>query len=298
MVVVSIDQTFLWNFHTKRHANASRLLSLLEAAVKHGKAVCPVHSKELIEEGSKAPPDIRVGIFEYANALSAGLAFRNFAWAVADESLQLVRPTHRPQKLLEGRLDPPKDICGFANEMRDRVEDYEARLNKCAYPPIGFSRNQGRDKIYNAVVNARRDSMCRLVEAILDGKSLEDTGSHEWEFTMDAAHRLRLLNIQDNECEQLITLIRQRKWELTPTMHQHSRLCAQLEFEHLYSTRGVDRNNYFDLTRQAVGLTDANVVLCDKSMSQLTKSTGLNAPPSFSWSTSAEAIQLLEGFIN
>ncbi len=293
MVVISLDQNFLWEFYTKKHHNASRLFALLESAVKADKAVCPVHSHELVEEGSKAPPDKRSGIFQTASALCSGKAFRDFSWSISDETLQLVRPGYKPQRLTSGTLAPPQDIDGLGIKVRKGVKIYEARLHQSPNPPPGFSNNMDAWGIYHEILKWRCASMLRLTQAIRDRRPLE-TGFSEWEFALGAAFRLQKIGIETNECERLIALICERQWEQTPTLLWHSRLCAQLEFEHLRSTRKTDPNDYFDLTRLAVGLTDADVVLCDRPMSNLIQNTGFCGAPSFSWSTSTEAIQYLE----
>jgi hypothetical protein len=86
-VILSLDQNFLWNFYTNGHANAPRLFALVESAVKSGRAACPVHSNELVEEASKAPAEKRNGLLQIATTLSTGLAFRDITWSIADETL-------------------------------------------------------------------------------------------------------------------------------------------------------------------------------------------------------------------
>jgi hypothetical protein len=292
-ITLSLDQTFLWNFHTKGHANAQRLFALVETAVKTGQAACPVHSNELVEEGSKAPAEKRTGLLQIAASLSAGLAFRDITWSIADETLQLVRPNYAPQRLLPGMLAVPEDLDGHGARMREAIKDYDTRLRQTPYPPPSFAPGMDSEAIYQEIMKQRRESMLRLVTALRDGTSFK-TGFNEREFTLGAALRLRMIGIGSEECDLLMTLISQRKWEKNPTLFWHSRLCAQLEFEQLRSKRKTDPNDHFDLSRLAVGLTDADVVLCDESMSNLIKKTGLNAPPHFCWKTSGEAIRHLE----
>ena len=81
--------------------------------------------------------------------------------------------------------------------------------------------------------------------------------------------------VRMDECERLITLICQRQWEQIPTLLWHSRLSAQLEFERLRSTKKSIQTTT-DLTRLAVGLTDSDVVFCDRSMANLVQNTQFN----------------------
>jgi hypothetical protein len=149
------------------------------------------------------------------------------------------------------------------------------------YPPAGFSPDMTATNIYHEIVKSRCGSMFRLLEAIIGDKPLE-TGFIEWEFAFGAALRLQMLGVSAPECGQLLNLICQRQWERSPTLFWHSRLCAQIEFEQLCSKgKGTWSNDHFDLSRLAVGLVDADVVLCDRSVSNLVEKTGLDAPPHF-----------------
>jgi hypothetical protein len=171
--------------------------------------------------------------------------------------------------------------------------EYALRLKQWSYPPNAFTPKMDARAVYHEMVKGRLGSMYRLVQAIRDKRSTE-TGKEEWEISVAVAERLMQIGIRGEECVQLMNLICQRRWEEVPTLLWHSRLSAQLEFEKLGSTGKIEPNDYFDLSRLAVGLTDADVVLCDHRMLNLIERTGFNAPPHFSWKTSDQAITYFE----
>jgi hypothetical protein len=296
MVLISLDQNFLWNFHTGGHRHAQELYNLIKQAVQCGAAACPVHSQELVEEGSRAPPERRRGIFCVAKDLCGNAAFRDFTWSVADETMSLLRPDHRPMRLLLGELSLPADLDTLGKDIRVTKKAYQVRLEKVRYPPPSFKPDMGVWDVYHELVKPRLGSMLRLVKSIRDKNSTK-TGRIEWEYSMAIAVRLMQLGLRRKECDLLIDLICQRRWEETPTLLWHSRLCAELEFEILRANGKLVPNDYFDLSRLAVGLADADVVFCDRKMSALIQKTGFNAPPHFSWSTSGAGITCLKNLL-
>lgn len=82
----------------------------------------------------------------------------------------------------------------------------------------------------------------------------------------------------------------------------HSRLCAQLEYRKLRPSgkadpKKTDPNNYMDLSRLAVALVDADVILCDRMMANLLDETPFASVPHFCLRSSGELIELLRAMI-
>jgi hypothetical protein len=295
-MIISLDQNFLWDFHNGRHQNAPRLYALIKKAVKAGRAICPVHAWEMVQETSLLWAEKRDDIFRVAEELNVGMAFRDFPHTIADETLHLIRPTYISPRLIPGKLEPPDDIADLGNKTRTDKENYGRKLRQVARPTASFAKNLDVWGVYHELMNRRLDSMVRLVVAIRDKGSVE-TGQEEWGFAFQTALLLLCAGICRSECDLLIHLICRRKWEEIPTLLWHSRLSAQIEFQKLGCEHAMEVNDYFDLTRLAVGLTYADVVLCDRKMSNLINNTRFQAPKHFAWETSEEAINYIQNLL-
>jgi hypothetical protein len=205
----------------------------------------------------------------------------------------MLRPGYHPEILLQGTFVPPADLDAHAGKHRQVKNSFCERIRQM--PEQDVPAASAWD-VYHLIVAQRCGSMVRLLKAIRDHSSTE-TGREEWDLAAGAASCLLHAGILPAECDQLIELVCQRKWEAIPPLLWHSRLCAQLEFGRLCSGRPSEKpaNDYYDLTRLAVALSDADAVFCDKAMlERIEQARSSKGPLCFAWSTSARAIQFLE----
>jgi hypothetical protein len=295
---VSLDQNFLWNFHTRENAGACRLHAALGEKVARGQVICPLHFQETIFESAMLREELRNGIFAIGNALSGGWAFRFFGERIARETLGLVRPDQNRPTLVRGplRIRPGTDFEAMGRLHRMAKGEYQQRLDQTPYPPASYRPEMSIDDIHRAIRLERAASMWRLLKAIRRDQNLE-TGKPEWECTVGIAQFLLQHDISSEECETLIGAVRCHRWEGQPTLLAHSRLCAQLELGYLKAGRRSRPNDTLDIYRLAVAVNEADIICCDHPMAELIRQTKLRdsrLQTVFSLKTAEDAAALIE----
>lgn len=276
MKVVSLDQNFLWNFATGQLAGFAKLHAALRQAVAEGQAICPIHYDETIFEASLVDPNLQEAILQIAEELSHGYAFHSFGVTLGFDSLRLVRPSFAPPLFQQpGPLPRTEASTGAKN--RALKQDYERRLEEVPYPPASYAPGSKIHEIEEALVAERAGFMFRMAEALASKGSLE-TGKKRWEYTDVAGMVLLEYGITKEESQRLREAVIQRKWDSLDVLHVHSRLCALLESDGIRCGREYDANDAWDLSRLAVGLTQADVVCCDRAMGALIERSKLLHP--------------------
>ena len=305
MLHFSLDQNFLSEFSKvelgrKAHPAARTLLHELRRAVALGLVACPVHAYETVSEAVLLSKDIelRDAIWRVAGSLSLDRVFRDLPFAVLEDTLGLVRPSYQPCRAHRAILRRPPDLAETERRMRSQKEQYAQRLAAvgAAYPPPGFVEGMDAPQIQRSINVDRRKSMLRIAEQI------RDTGTFEprddlWEVAMGVGWHLVDQKVGHAECAALVGAIGRGEWELAPVMFRHTRLCAQLEYRTLCSTGKAAPNNSMDLSRLAVALGDADVILCDRMMANLLDETPFASVPHFCLRSSGELIELLRAMI-
>jgi hypothetical protein len=89
--------------------------------------------------------------------------------------------------------------------------------------------------VLTEIVTTRVSSMVRLVTAIKERGELSSTAS-EWEVAVVIAGMLLEFKVTPAECERILHPIEHHEWEKTPTLHVHSLLCSQMEWNCLILT--------------------------------------------------------------
>jgi hypothetical protein len=268
---ISIDQCFLSTM-VKGDPKSQKLLVALEAAHASGKIICPIHLEESIFESSFLPESTRQKIFNLQNRLSDGYSFHSFAQHLRYQTVAflmpgLILPTLRRVSL---QINPGTDFAALAKVHKAGKDDYVDRLNQMPYPPASYKPHMKGDQIVEFIAMERCGSMYRILEA-LKTTGTTHTGKDEWEYTAEIGEFLRSLGVGPKDLDILIYKVLHHEWESIPYLWAHSRINAQIELGYLSGKRKASANDLLDMSRIAVALNDAAVLLCDTAMSEMIK---------------------------
>ena len=272
---ISIDQCFLSNM-CKGSAGSQKLLASLKKAHSAGKIICPIHLEESIFESAFLPADFREKIFSLQNVLSDGFSFHSLAQQFRYQSFALIMPGLLYPMIREVSLKiiPGTDFAALAKENQAGKDAYVDRLNKMPYPPASYKKGMKGDEIMKLISEGRSStSMYRLLSAIKTTGAL-DTGQEEWELCVRSWRHifsLALKSVLQVDCDTLMQKVLHHQWDAIPYLWVHSRINAQLELGYLAGLKKGNANDLLDLSRIAVGLNDAAVLLCDAPMAELIK---------------------------
>ena len=271
---VSIDQCFLANI-CEQDPKSLELHKALRSAHAAGKIICPIHLEESVFESSMLPPALRDQIFALQNSLADGWSFHSFGQKLAYDTitpvLEWLYPPFRPVDL---QIKPGTDFDALGKINRLGKKDYITRLSQLSYPPPSYVPGMNAEKIAEFITAERCGSMYRILKAIKE-KGTIATGKSEWEYTSAVGEFLLGLRITPRDCDTLIARVIDRQWDAMPIFWAHTRLNAQIEHGYLVSNRKAKANDQLDLTRIAVGLNDADVILCDHPMAEVIKQSGV-----------------------
>ncbi len=168
------------------------------------------------------------------------------------------------------KILPGADFAALAKEHKDEKEDYIDRLNQMPYPPPSYKNGMKGDEIMKFIVIKRAASMYRILKAIKATGTMA-TGKSEWELTEVIGAFLLKISILPKDCDALIQKVLNHDWECIPYLWVHSRINAQIELGYLSGFKKANPNDLLDLSRIAVGLNDAAIVLCDTPMAEVIK---------------------------
>lgn len=268
---ISIDQCFLSNM-CKGSAGSQKLLASLKKAHSAGKIICPIHLEESIFESAFLPADFREKIFSLQNLLSDGFSFHSLAQQFRYQSFALIMPGLLYPMIREVSLKiiPGTDFAALAKENQAGKDAYVDRLNKMPYPPASYKKGMKGDEIMKLISEGRAASMYRLLSAIKTTGTL-DTGQEEWELALEVGAYFLDIKILPVDCDILMQKVLHHQWDAIPYLWVHSRINAQLELGYLAGLKKGNANDLLDLSRIAVGLNDAVVLLCDAPMAELIK---------------------------
>ena len=264
---ISIDQNCLSNM-AKGVGDSPKLLAALRKTCSDGKIICPIHLKESIYESAALPPGFRKQVFALQIELSDRFAFYDFADHVCFKTKELIHGKFLYPLIWESRtqLTEGHDFAEIAKEFAIAKEDYNHRVaQKTNYPPPSFSKGMKGAKVYLGVAGDRAYSLWRILESLRDKGTLT-TDREELELAVIVGGFLAAIRISPEDCNRLIHCIKHHQWETIEYLYIHARLGAQLELQCLSGHRDMNLNDQVDLTRLAVGLNDADIVLCDTAM--------------------------------
>jgi hypothetical protein len=266
---VSIDQCFLSTI-VNGDPKSAKLGAALDAAHACGKIICPIHFDETLVESSFLPEATRLKLFALQNRLSDGYSFYSFDQNLRHHTLAMIRPEVLFPALRKASL-PVKaglDFVAIAKSHKAGKGDYVDRVNRMPYPPASYKPGMKADEIFESISAERSFSMWRILEALKSTGTL-DTGREEWEYTVAIGTYLADMGIGPQGLDVLIHKVRHHEWRSMPDLWAHTRINAQIELGYIGGVKKPSANDLFDLTRIAVALNDADVLLCDTAMSEM-----------------------------
>jgi len=114
----------------------------------------------------------------------------------------------------------------------------------------------------------------RQVTRLLAGEELREDDH----MGLEVARFLQENGVNRTELEKLIQDILHHRWEAIPVIYYRTQLMAQLETDSLSkkSSRAYDVNDEIDVSRLAVGLSAADVIITDAAMAQLCRTVKIH----------------------
>lgn len=270
-VRLSIDQCFLSSI-VNEESKAQKLSSALEDAHAKGSIICPIHFEESILESSHLPEAVRRKILTLQNHLSDGLSFLSFEQILCWQTLALVTPglLYSPIRQLCLPENNATDFGAVSEWHTASKAEYVDRLKRVQYPPVSYRTGMSGEEVCQSISAERSASMYRILEALKTTGSL-NTNKSEWEYAEAIGYFLHSLKIEPSKLDSLIQKVLHRDWENMPQLWAHTRLNAQLEFGYLSRLKKPNANDALDLSRIAVALNHADVLLCDTAMNEIIK---------------------------
>lgn len=274
---ISIDQCFLSSI-VNGDPKSQTLTAALDAAHADGRIICPIHLDESLVESSFLPEAARLKLFALQNRLSDGYSFHSFDQNLRHHTLAMLRPGLLFPALRKASLplESGVDFAAIAKAHQAGKDDYVDRLNRMPYPPASYKPGMKGDEIFEFISAERSYSLWRILEALKATGTL-DTGKDEWEYTVAIGAFLADMGIGPQDLDVLIHKVRHHEWRSMPHLWAHTRINAQIELGYLGGLKKASANDLFDLTRIAVALNDAAVLLCDTAMSEMIKQSKVQA---------------------
>lgn len=276
---LSLDQCFLSNLALNRRGEAvyTGLKQTILDAVRAGRLVCPAHVEETIFESSLLSRSEMDRIIAFQNAISYGLAFREFGELLALETLLLVRPTveFAGLRFHPINISPSADISRLATANRSAKAAAVDRANRMPYPPQNHDPDDKLRDIFQKVSAERAGSMLRIVQSVLETRTI-NTGKGEWEYAVAVGNFLLDHQITNLEAHNLKSNILNHHWEMMPVLGFHTLLWSKVEQDMLNSKRAFKANDHVDILKLAVALNSADAIGCDTPMKDVVKQTKLN----------------------
>lgn len=162
------------------------------------------------------------------------------------------------------------DFAAIAKSHKDGKDDYVDRVSSRPYPPAEYRPGMKAEDIFESISAERSVSLWRILEAMKATGTLE-TGREEWEYAAAIGAYLGGLGVSPQDLDCLIQKVRHHEWRSMPALRAHTRINAQIELGYIGGVKKPSANDLLDLTRIAVALIDADVLLCDTAMSELIK---------------------------
>lgn len=266
---ISLDQCFLSSIINK-DPKSQKLGAALDDAHTSDRVICPIHLEESIFESSFLPEATRQKIFAMQNRLSDGFSFHSFAQQLRYHTFSLLQPelTFPPLRKVNLEIKGATDFETMAKDHQAGKDDYIDRLNKMPYPPVSYKLGMKGKEISRSISTERFASIYRILKALKTTGTLH-TGKNEWEYTMAIGEFLQRLRIDAQDIDILIDKVLHHEWEAIPYLWVHTRINAQIELGYLAGHKKPSANDLLDMTRIAVALNDAAVLLCDTAMFEM-----------------------------
>ena len=269
---VSVDQCFLLDMVEEAPA-AVALRDALQAAVRRGRALCPIHPEESVFESSLVRPDLRRRVFDLQRSLAEGFCFHSFGERVQrevtcfllDRTLPVIWP--RP-------FNPPDvEVEALSGANRTGRNEYQQRLD--AVVPSEPVRTQSFARILADLTWHHNQSMLRVIRALEHNQPLP-TPPATWEYAVAIGARLRQIGVTVSDLARFREWVECGGWHQSADLTAFTRLWAAVEQDGLRNNRRTRSNDLLDILRIAVAFADAQAVFCDNAMASFVRQAGLH----------------------
>jgi hypothetical protein len=247
---------------------------LIEMA-EQGAVVCPV-PPEANAESLPLPVEKRLELQAKLRLLATNrdgkglIAFKGLWQLIAEESLALAR-----------REPPPPAIELFDWLPMDDDETAKAIVNCYRSAKVQWKGNVARmglttgpkrtiEEIRADVVMEHASHVFRQINRALDDQPLSPNDS----MAIGLLERLLAMGITKNELLELRAAVVDRTWQQIPVVTYRTILAAQLEAGYSTGIRDYDPNDEFDVSRLAVGLWAADVIITEAFMADTCRKAG------------------------
>ena len=271
-MVVCLDQCACSAIFIPKKPNpkARSLGEFLIEQAKQGSIVCPI-PHEANAETLALPMEKRLELQKGLSLLAENkggrglLAFKNLWQIIAEESLALARSESPPlpYELFEWRnMDD--------NVLAERISaDYKSARKQWKHNVecMGLKTHAKRSikEIRASVITEHASHVFRQITRVIEDQPLCPNDS----MAIGLLDRLRAMGITKNELLALRSAVINHRWERIPVVAYRTILAAQLEAEYSAGKRIYDPNDEFDVSRLAVGLYAAEVVVTEKFMTNI-----------------------------
>jgi len=302
-MIICLDQCAISEL-AKVSASSGPLYELRNALLKAAEAlqvICPVAKETLCETAGIASREQRRSIYDLHCRLSDARlggpiwSFKDMWKMIDEETIALARSEPPPSAFELIRWHSIEDdqlaentwntITSGKKRMIERVEAHTL------LPADGKPAFERTPK--GAVLAVEHAShVLRQITRLLGGEPLQE--SDYMGYTL--ALYLKEQKTSRPQLEKLLEDIRHHRWEAIPVIFSHTQITAQLEADcrRDKTPRKYDVNDEFDVSRIAVGLSSADLVITDAAMAQLCRSAKVGDWPRTKVFAIREAIEVVE----
>ena len=237
-----------------------------------GRLVCPICA-ETVAESAACSLAQRVAIHRLHCTLAGDatggevLFFKSMWQLIEEETLAMAQSLSRP---IVVRLGPWMGVerDALASQVSQIVKDGKAKMQKPgeSYPLAPVQGKQKLEYFLKEILREHISHVSRQIGLLLEGRNPEPRDHMGYK----VAVYLKNAGATVDQLKKLRTDLRYHRWEQIEVVFLRALLCAQLELEARNpSPRAYDANDEFDVSRLAVGLYAADLILTDQTMARL-----------------------------
>lgn|GEM_PF-1218055 len=257
------------------------LRAKLTDAVEKLEVLCPVAPETLVETTGLQSSERRMAIHQLhcdlADARMGGpiWAFKSIWKLMNQETLALAQslPPPSPVEIIRWHSVEGDELA--AETWRDVVDTKKRMIERVQSFTFPEERWGASFKEVSAgIILEHVSHVYRQVTRLLAGEELREDDH----MGLEVARFLQENGVNRTELEKLIQDILHHRWEAIPVIYYRTQLMAQLETDSLSkkSSRAYDVNDEIDVSRLAVGLSAADVIITDAAMAQLCRTVKIH----------------------
>lgn len=271
-VRVSIDQCFLLDMVEGVPA-AVALHDALQAAIRRGRVLCPIHPEESVFESSLFRPELRRRVFDLQRSLAGGFCFHSFGERMQREVTCFLLERTLPPIWPRPFNPPDGEVEALSGANRTGRNEYQERLD--AVVPSETLHTHSFERILADLTQHHNQSMLRVIRAIEHNQPLP-VAPATWEYAVAIGARLRQIGVIRSDLARFREWVESGGWHQSADLTAFTRLWAAVEREGLRNNRRTRANDLLDILRIAVAFADAQAVFCDKAMASFIRQAGLH----------------------